>query len=64
MESNMAEDAKLLSLAEVCKMLNKPESMVKRYARESLLPATKDGSNLLFPEDAVLKYIEIEKRLG
>jgi len=64
MESNMAGDVKLLTLAEVCKMLNKPESMVKRYARESLLPATKDGSNLLFPEDAVLKYIEIEKRLG
>ena len=60
----MAGDVKLLTLAEVCKMLNKPESMVKRYARESLLPATKDGSNLLFPEDAVLKYIEIEKRLG
>jgi len=64
MESNMAGDVKLLSLAKVCEMLNKPESTVKRYARESLLPATKNGSDLLFPEDAVLKYMEIEKRLG
>ena len=60
----MADDTKLLSLAEVCKMLSKPENTVKRYARESLLPSVKDGGNLLFPEDAVIKYMEIEKRLG
>lgn len=57
-------DNKLLTLAEVSKMLNKPEVTVKRYARESLLPSVKEGSNLMFPEDAVLKYIEIEKRLN
>ena len=45
-------------------MLSKPENTVKRYARESLLPSVKDGGNLLFPEDAVIKYMEIEKRLG
>ena len=61
---NMASDAKLLSLADVCKMLSKPESTVKRYARESLLPSVKEGNSLFFPEDAVLKYMEIEKRLG
>ena len=42
----MAGDAKLLSLSDVCKMLSKPESTVKRYARESLLPSVKEGSNL------------------
>jgi len=60
----MAGDAKLLSLADVSKILNQPESTVKRYARESLLPSIKEGSNLLFPEDAVIKYLEITKRLG
>ncbi|MFT7186207.1 MAG: hypothetical protein ACI84K_001600 [Pseudohongiellaceae bacterium] len=59
----MAGGVKLLSLTDVCKMLSKPEATVKRYARESLLPSVKDGTNLLFPEDAVIKYIEIEKRL-
>jgi hypothetical protein len=60
----MAGEAKLLSLADVSKMLSQPESTVKRYARESLLPSVKEGGNLLFPEDAVLKYLEITKRLG
>lgn len=60
----MSGDQKLLSLAEVSKMLDKPEVTVKRYARESLLPSIKQGSDLMFPEDAVLKYMEIEKRLG
>lgn len=60
----MAGDVKLLSLTDVCKMLSKPEATVKRYARESLLPSVKEGGNLLFPEDAVIKYMEIEKRLG
>lgn len=60
----MSGDQKLLSLAEVCKMLDKPEVTVKRYARESLLPSIKQGNELVFPEDAVMKYIEIEKRLN
>lgn len=57
-------DTKLLSLEEVCTKLGKPEVTVKRYAKESLLPSVKDGAKLMFPEDAVNKYIEIEKRLG
>ncbi len=60
----MSGDTKLLSLTQVSKMLNKPETTVKRYARESLLPAVKEGNTLMFPEDAVIKYMEIEKRLG
>lgn len=59
----MAGEQKLLDLAEVSKLLNKPEVTVKRYARESLLPSIKQGSQLKFPEDAVLKYMEIEKKL-
>lgn len=60
----MSGQTKLLSLDEVCKMLDKPEVTVKRYARESLLPSQKEAGNLVFPEEAVLKYIEIEKRLN
>lgn len=55
---------KLLTLAEVCKILEQPEVTVKRYARESLLPSVKQGSDLMFPEDAVMRYKEIAKRLG
>ena len=60
----MAGEQKLLEMAEVCKLLNKPEATIKRYARESLLPSIKHGAGLKFPEDAVLKYMEIEKKLG
>ncbi len=60
----MATNTKLLALSEVCKMLEKPEVTVKRYARESLLPSVKKGKDLMFPEDAVLRYMEIEKRLN
>ena len=56
--------AKLLTLSEVCQLLDKPEVTVKRYARESLLPSVKEGRELKFPEDAVQRYIEIEKRLN
>lgn len=54
---------KLLTLAEVCQLLDKPEVTVKRYAKESLLPSIQKDGQLMFPEDAVNKYIEIEKRL-
>ena len=57
-------DQKMLTLAEVSQLLDKPEVTVKRYARESLLPSVKSGGNLMFPEDAVKRYMEIEKRLN
>lgn len=57
-------DEKLLTLAEASAMMNKPEVTVKRYARESLIRSVKQGNELMFPEDAVKKYMEIEKRLG
>lgn len=55
---------KLLSLDEVCKLLDKPEVTVKRYARESLLPSVKKDGQLMFPEGSVQQYIDIENRLG
>jgi predicted site-specific integrase-resolvase len=60
----MSGEEKLLTLAEASAMMNKPEVTVKRYARESLIKSVKQGSDLMFPEDAVKKYMEIEKRLG
>lgn len=60
----MSDGAKLLTLAETAALLNKPEVTVKRYARESLIQSVKQGSELMFSEEAVKKYIEIEKRLN
>tara|TARA_B100000446_G_scaffold157696_1_gene155255 strand:- start:117 stop:299 length:183 start_codon:yes stop_codon:yes gene_type:complete len=60
----MTAEAKLLSITETSSMLNKPEVTIKRYARESLIRSVKVDGNLMFPEDAVVKYLEIEKRLG
>lgn len=59
----MAEE-KLLSISETSTLLNKPEVTVKRYARESLIRSVKVDGTLMFPEDAVKKYLEIEKRLN
>jgi len=60
----MSGEQKLLTLAEASQMLDKPEVTVKRYARESLIQSVKQDGSLLFPEDAVKKYLEITKRLG
>ena len=59
----MADHEKLLSVSETSVLLNKPEVTVKRYARESLIPSVKVDGNVMFKESAVLKYLEIEKRL-
>ena len=59
----MTAEAKLLSLTEASSLLNKPEVTIKRYARESLIRSVKVDGNLMFPEDAVKKYLEIESRL-
>ncbi len=60
----MSGEEKLLTLAEASAMMDKPEVTVKRYARESLIKSVKQGKELMFPEEAVIKYIEIEKRLN
>lgn len=60
----MPGDSKLLTLAEASKILGKPEATVKRYARESLIKSIKENGVLMFSEDAVMKYLEISKRLN
>jgi len=59
----MPGDSKLLTLEEASKILAKPEATLKRYARESLIRSVKENGVLMFPEDAVNKYLEISKRL-
>tara|TARA_R110002167_G_scaffold52073_4_gene150737 strand:+ start:135 stop:317 length:183 start_codon:yes stop_codon:yes gene_type:complete len=59
----MTSEAKLLTISETSAILNKPEVTIKRYARESLLRSVKVEGALMFPEDAVTKYLEITKRL-
>ncbi len=54
---------KLLSLSEVSALLKKPEVTIKRYARESLLPAVEKDGKLFFPEPSVRQYMAIEERL-
>ena len=59
----MTAETKLLTIGEASAILNKPEVTIKRYARESLLRSVKVDGVLMFPEDAVSKYLEITKRL-
>tara|TARA_R110001592_G_scaffold52511_8_gene160683 strand:- start:83 stop:265 length:183 start_codon:yes stop_codon:yes gene_type:complete len=59
----MTAETKLLTIGEASAILNKPEVTIKRYARESLLRSVKVDGVLMFPEDAVTKYLEITKRL-
>ncbi|MGI2260703.1 helix-turn-helix domain-containing protein [Shewanella sp. GXUN23E] len=55
---------KLLSLDEVCEILGKSPTTIKRYARENLLSSVEDGEELKFPEPEVMRYLEFSKRLG
>ena len=63
LETSMTAEPKLLTISEASTILNKPEVTIKRYARESLLKSVKVDGTLMFPEDAVNKYLEITKRL-
>jgi predicted site-specific integrase-resolvase len=54
---------KLLTMSEVCKLLDKPEVTIKRFARESLLPTVEKNGQLLFPEAPVRQYMAIEQRV-
>ncbi|QSX30756.1 MULTISPECIES: helix-turn-helix domain-containing protein [Shewanella] len=56
--------SKLLTLDEVCQLLDKTPTTIKRYARENLLSSIRDGDNLLFHEEEVLRFLEFSKRLG
>jgi excisionase family DNA binding protein len=54
---------KLLTVDEAAKILEVKAVTVKRYARENLLNSVKQGNDLMFLEQDVLKYLEITKRL-
>jgi excisionase family DNA binding protein len=54
---------KMLNIGEACSILNVSEVTVKRWAREHLLKSVKSGKEILFPEEDVLKYKEINDRL-
>lgn len=60
-ESTMSD--KLLTTADVSSLLNVSEVTVKRWAREHLIKSVKQGSDLVFPEEDVLKYKAIHDRL-
>ncbi|EAT10843.1 helix-turn-helix domain-containing protein [Bermanella marisrubri] len=54
---------KLLTTTDVSQLLDVSEVTVKRWAREHLIKSVKQGSELVFPEEDVLKYKEIHDRL-
>ncbi|MBV7314704.1 helix-turn-helix domain-containing protein [Shewanella sp. NIFS-20-20] len=55
---------KLLTLDEVCKILDKSPTTIKRYARENLLSSVEEGDDIRFPEAEVMRYLDFAKRLG
>lgn len=60
----MSGDNKLMSVAEAAAFMNKSEVTVKRWARESLIQSTKQNGEFMFEKSALVKYLEIEKRLN
>ncbi|MGI2022348.1 helix-turn-helix domain-containing protein [Shewanella glacialipiscicola] len=54
----------LLTLDEVCKMLDKTPATIKRFARESLLSSVQEGNELKFNEAEVKRYLLFSQRLG
>ncbi|GIU24475.1 helix-turn-helix domain-containing protein [Shewanella colwelliana] len=55
---------KQLTLEQVCEILNKTPTTIKRYARENLLTNVGEDDNYLFNEAEVMRYLEFSKRLG
>ncbi len=55
---------KMLSLAEASALLNVSEVTVKRWAREHLIKAVKDGAEMTFPESDIIKYKEINEKFN
>lgn len=60
----MSGDDKLMTVAEAAAYMKKPEVTIKRWARESLLQSVKQNGEFFFKEEALQKYMEIEKRLN
>ena len=54
----------ILALDEVCRLLDKPEATIKRYARESLLTNIGNEEAFMFNKEEVMRYLDFQKRLG
>lgn len=54
----------MLTLDEVCELLDKTPTTIKRYARENLLSSVKENDELMFPAEEVHRYLEFSKKLG
>lgn len=54
----------MLTLEEVCALLDKTPTTIKRYARENLLSSVKENEQLMFPAEEVHRYLEFSKKLG
>jgi excisionase family DNA binding protein len=63
MEKNMS-DNDYLTLEEVCKILDKSPTTIKRYARENLLSSEQNGQELSFNKEEVMRYLTFSERLG
>ncbi|KFZ39064.1 DNA-binding protein [Shewanella mangrovi] len=54
----------MLTLDEVCALLDKTPSTIKRYARENLLSSVKENEQLMFPAEEVHRYLAFSKKLN
>ncbi|WP_417761477.1 helix-turn-helix domain-containing protein [Shewanella sp.] len=54
----------MLTLEEVCALLDKTPTTIKRYARENLLSSVKENDQLMFPAEEVHRYLALSKKLG
>ena len=59
MERNMSEND-YLTLDEVCKILDRSPTTIKRYARENLLLSEQNGEELSFNKDEVMRYLTFQ----
>lgn len=54
----------ILGLNEICKLLDKPEYTIKRYASEGLLTNIGDEGEFKFDKEEVMRYLDFQKRIG
>ncbi|GGP46282.1 MULTISPECIES: helix-turn-helix domain-containing protein [Shewanella] len=57
-------DNDYLTLDEVCKILDKTPTTIRRYARESLLTSEQHGEELSFNKDEVMRCLRFSDRLS
>ncbi|MGI2171187.1 helix-turn-helix domain-containing protein [Shewanella sp. MF05960] len=57
-------DNDYLTLDEVCEILDKSPTTIRRYARENLLLSEQNGQELSFNKVEVMRYLTFSDRLG